>query len=269
MKTRLLAALAVLLALTGCIDTTTTISVKPDGSGTIEKTIVLSRHLAELMISMGTKGDAASIEQGMLNESTLKAAAARMGSGVTFVSARKTSSDKGNGWEAVYSFKDITAVRLNQNPASDLTMPGAAAAANAIANSVKDSFSFGFTKGSPAMLTIAFPKPDQTAKPAGGPPAGAASNEKMVQTMRQLYADMRIVLAVQVDGTITKTNAHWVSGATVTILDMDFAKIMSDDATFKKLTSSQGQSMEEVRATVKSLPGIRIESQDPVSISFR
>ncbi len=268
MKTRLLPALAAVLALAGCLDTTTTVTVKPDGSGTIEKRIILSRHLAELMISMGNKSDPATIEQGMLNEASLKAEAARLGSGVSFVSAQKISSDKGNGWKALYSFKDITAVKLSENPASDLTMPGAAAAA-AAPGTAKDSFTFALTKGSPATLTVTFPKPDASAKPATQPQAGTANNEKMIQSLRQLYADMRIVLAIVVDGTITKTNAAYVDGPTVTILDMDFSKVMSDDATFNKLRTMQGQSMEQVRAAMKTMPGIKVESQDPVSISFR
>jgi hypothetical protein len=272
MKTRatVAAALCALLVLTGCIDTTTKITVKPDGSGTIEKTLILSRHLAELMISMGTKGDAASIEQGMLNADTLKAGAVRMGTGVSFVSAKKITADKGNGWDAVYSFTDISKVRINQNPAADLTLPGTTAAASAAAAaSDSDNFRFTFVTGSPATLTVAFPKPAQNAKPAAGPPAGSADNQKLMDQMKQLYSDMRIVLTIEVGGTITQTNAAYVSGSTVTLLDMDFAKIVGDDATFKKLTASQNQSMDQVRAAVKAVPGVKIETQDPVSIKFR
>jgi hypothetical protein len=271
MKTRsaVAAALCALLVLAGCIDTTTKITVKPDGSGMIEKTLILSRHLAELMISMGTKGDAASIEQGMLNEKSLKDGAARMGTGVSFVLARKITVDKGNGWNAVYSFTDIGKVRINQNPAADLTLPGTTAAASAAAAaSDTDNFRFTFVKGSPATLTVAFPKPDQNAKP-GSPPPGAADNQKLMDQMKQLYADMRIVLTIEVAGTITQTNAAYVSGPTVTLLDMDFAKIIGDDVTFKKLSASQGQSMDQVRATVKAVPGVKIETQDPVSIKFK
>jgi hypothetical protein len=272
MKTRaaVAAALCALLFLTGCIDTTTKITVKPDGSGTIEKTLILSRHLAELMISMGTKGDAATIEQGMLNEKSLRDGAARMGSGVSFVSAKKITADKGNGWNAVYSFTDISKLRINQNPAADLTLPGTtAAAAAAAASADSDNFRFTFVKGSSATLTVAFPKPDQSAKPAGGPPAGAGNNQKLMDQMKQLYSDLRIVLTIEVGGTITQTNAAYVSGSTVTLLDMDFAKIIGDDATFKKLTTSQNQSMPQLRATVKSVPGVKIETQDPVSITFK
>ena len=57
-----MAAAALVLLLAGCVDTATKVVVKTDGSGTIEKTIILSKHLPELMQSMGSKGDAASIE---------------------------------------------------------------------------------------------------------------------------------------------------------------------------------------------------------------
>jgi hypothetical protein len=259
--------LCTVLALAGCIDTNTRIVVKPDGSGTIEKTIILSKHLTELMISMGNKSDPAAIEQGMLNDKTLKAGASRLGSGVTFVSAEKITSPKGNGWKVLYSFKDITAVKIGQNPAADLTIPGAATT-NAPPTD-KEAYTFTFTKGSPATLTVVFPKPDPNAKPAGGPPAGAATDDKMKESIKQLYADMHIVFVIEVDGTIAKTNASNVSGADVTLLDMDFAKIIADDATYKKLSSMQNQSMSEVRKTVKAVPGILIEDHDPLTISFR
>lgn len=255
------------LALAGCIDTTTKIVVKPDGSGTIEKTIILSKHLAELMISMGNKSDPATIEQGMLNEKSLKDNTSRMGSGVSFVSAQKVTAAKGNGWKALYSFKDITKVKLSQNPAADLTIPGAASTNASPTDS--ESFTFTFTRGSPAALGITFPKPEANAKSAGGPPAGAAPDEKTKESMKQLYSDMRIVLTIEVSGTIAQTNASYVSGSDVTLLDMDFAKIIADDATYKKLSTMQNRSMTEVRATVKAVPGILIEEHDPVTIKFQ
>jgi len=268
MRRILAAVLGAFLLLSGCIDTNTKVTLKSDGSGTIEKTIILSRHLAELMISIGTKGDAASIEKGMLNEDTLKAGAARMGTGVSFVSARKVSADKGNGWKALYSFKDISKVKISQNPAVDLTIPGAATNAAAAATD-KESLSFTFARGTSATFTVAFPKPDQAARPASGAPTAGADNEKLLAQMRQLYSDMRIVLTIDVDGTILQTNAAYVSGSTVTLLDMDFSKILADDATYRKLTAAQGKSMTEVREMVKAVPGVKIETQDPVSIKFK
>ncbi|HUJ76647.1 MAG TPA: hypothetical protein VL359_17420, partial [bacterium] len=120
-----------------------------------------------------------------------------------------------------------------------------------------------------AALGVVLPTPDPNAKPAGGPPANASADASMKEKIKQLYADMRIVLTIEVGGTIASTNATYVNGADVTLLDMDFAKIIADDATYKKLTTMQGQSMAEVQKVVKAVPGILIEEKSPVTISFQ
>jgi len=260
-----IAAIAV-SALLGCVDVNTKVTVKTDGSGTIEKTIVLSKHLAELMISLGQKGDAASIESGMLNENGLKAAAARMGSGVTFVSAEKISTSKGNGFKVQYAFTDISKLKLDQNPAADLTM--AAGQGGSSSSATSSNTTFTFTKGTPATLTVIAPKQPAT-KQSAAPAASSADADKMMQQMKPLYSDMHIVLTVAVQGTITTTNAAYVSGPVVTLIDMDFGAILADDATAKKLASSQSQSLSDVQALVKAVPGVKIDTQDSVSIKFK
>ncbi len=268
MKSRLawLAAVCTLLVLTGCIDTNTKISVKPDGSGTIERTIVLSKHFAEFMASMGNKDSPAKIESGMLNEKGLKDEAGRMGPGVSFVSAQKMSTEKGNGYNVLYTFKDIGKLKLSQNPAAGLTMPSSGGSSSA--SDPTETLTFTFVPGSPATLTVIAPKPAQTKKPAA-PPASGADADKMMAQMRQLYSDMHVVLTIEVQGTITSTNAAYANGSTVTLVDMDFAKILADDATFKKLSSSQSSSLTEVQALVKAVPGVKIDTQDSVKISFK
>jgi hypothetical protein len=263
-----IAAACALLVLSGCIDTNTKVTVKPDGSGTIERTIVLSKHFAELMASMGNKDDPAKIENNTLNEKGLKDEAARMGSGVAFVSAQKVSTDKGNGYKVLYTFKDIGKVKLNNQPGAGLTMSSSSGSTPSSAPT--DTITFKFAPGPTATLTIIEPKPAQAAKPAAAaPPASGPDADKMMAQLKPLYSDMHIVLTVVVQGTITATNAAYANGSTVTLVDMDFAKILADDATFKKLSSSQNQSITEVQKMVKAVPGVIIDTQDSVKISFK
>ncbi len=268
MKSRLafIAAACALLVLTGCIDTNTKITVKPDGSGTIERTIVLSKHFAEFMASMGNKDSPEKIESGMLNEKGLKDEASRMGSGVTFVSAQKITTDKGNGYKVVYAFKDIGKLKLSQSPSAGLSAPSGGSSTTDTAPA--ENITFTFAPGSPATLTIASPKPTPASRPAASA-ASSADQDKMMAQLRPLYADMHIVLTIVVQGQITNTNAAYVDGSTVTLVDMDFAKILADDATFKKLSSSQTQSMTDIQKMVKAIPGVKIDNQDKVTISFK
>jgi hypothetical protein len=275
MRTRSLGAVALCaaLALSGCIDTATKLSVKTDGSGTIEKTIVISKTLVDFVENMGAKGDATSIESGMVSESSLKAEAAQMGSDVTFVSAQKITTSKGNGYKALYSFKDVTKVKLNQNPAGDVTLPSSPGGAGGGAGqaATAELVTFKFTKGTPAVLTIVSPKiqPSTSTAKAAQPQTSSADAEQMMQALKPLYADLRIALYVEVQGKISETNATFVEGSTVTLMDMDFGKILADDAVFKKLAASQTQSVKEVQELVKTIPGVKLDMQENITVTFR
>jgi hypothetical protein len=91
----------------------------------------------------------------------------------------------------------------------------------------------------------------------------------MMQALKPLYADLRIAVSVEVVGKITDTNAAYVDGSVVTLMDMDFGKILSDETAFKKLASSQTQSVREVQELVKAMPGVRLDTQESIKISFR
>lgn len=273
MRTRSLLAVALCaaVALAGCIDSATKIIVKTDGSGTIEKTIVVSTSLVEFLEGMGMGGDAASIETAMLSEKSLKAEASQMGAGVAFVSSQKITTTKGNGYKAVYSFKDITTVRLDQNPAADVTLPSAGGAAGSGQAGNPELYTFRFTKGSPATLTIVAPKVQPSASAAQGTQTqtDAKEAEQMLAVMRPLYADLRMAVTVEVMGRIAETNATYVDGSTVTLMDLDFGKILADDAVFKKLASTQAQSVKDVQDLVKAFPGVKLDTQESVTVKFR
>jgi hypothetical protein len=198
-------------ALTGCMDTNTKITVKPDGRGTIEKTIVLSSHLAEFVQSMGMKMDRASIEQGMLNEEGLRTEAAQA--------------------------------------------------------SVPEYLTFAFTKGTPAVLTITEPK---VQRPTTGASSGkTATDPAQLASLKPLYSDLRIALSIKVQRKIIETNAAYASASTVTLMDMDFGVILADDATVKKPSANPTQPLAEVEALVKSLPEVKLDTQETVKIAFK
>ena len=261
----LFAAVVGVASLLGCIDTDTKVTVKPDGSGTIEKTIIVSKHLINLMMAMGTgKGDAGSTQQSLLSEANMKNAAGQMGSGVSLLSDQKVSTDKGSGYKAVYIFTDINKLKLNQNPAADITLP--ANPSGSSQSTGPQYITFSFTKGSPCSLTITPPKP---VAPTSKPAQTAKPDDQMMASMRALYSDLRIVIAFQIQGTIQQTNAAYVDGSTITLMDMDFSKILSDDATFKKLTSSNSQSMSDVATLLKSSPGVKLDTQESLTVKFQ
>jgi hypothetical protein len=50
---------------------------------------------------------------------------------------------------------------------------------------------------------------------------------------------------------------------------MDFGKIMSNAELLKKLNTAKPQSMEETKALLKNVEGLKIETNNPVTIEFK
>src|SRR4029453_17659888 len=102
--------------LSGCINSSTLVKVKPDGSGTIEQTLLVNAQaLKGVMAGMGggqmkESGGA----PGMMSEAELKRTAERMG--VRLVSTTPLKENGFEGSKAIFAFDDITKIRVDQDP---------------------------------------------------------------------------------------------------------------------------------------------------------
>lgn len=125
MRTSCLAVLLIAAGLTfsGCIDSTTTVEVGPDGAGTVTEAVYVNRAM-ESMLTVMTRMSAALLPRqadapavsANSQEKYAKRAAA-MGRGVTLVSVNTEKRGDGkNGTRAVYAFADINKVRVYVDP---------------------------------------------------------------------------------------------------------------------------------------------------------
>ncbi len=254
---------------TGCIRSATVINVKADGSGTVEQTMLVNLGLMKGMLGgmAGPQGQT----PGVLNEADLKRTAARMGEGVTFVSAEPLKGDDGfEGTKALYAFTDVTKLRVDQDPNLSGSSTGG------VSTPPKDSnpVTFEFAKaGGVATLTVSLKdKPKAagggtTPAPAGGPDM---DNPQMLEMMRSMFKGFKVSIDVAVAGKILKTNADYVSGSRVTLLEMDMEKLMQDEAQLKKVQKMLGPtaSVSELKPYLKDVKGLKVN--DPVvTISFQ
>lgn len=280
---RSLLALVVAVAFSGCLQVESLVSVKPDGSGTVTQTVVMSKATIEqiqqmmggLVKGLGDAlggGNAKPPEQKpfeLLDESKLKENAVKMGEGVTLVSAKKMSTATGEGYVATYAFKDINHLKLDQNPGSSMPeVKGEGVESKTVAEQV----TFQFTKGKTAHLVIKNPESKLTAdkkkdkKPEPDAPGG---DEMAMAMMQQMFKDMRVNVAVEVDGKIVKTDAEHVTGSRATLMEMDFNKLIANPEKFKALSKAQPKTLEETKALVKGVDGIRVETKPKVMIDFQ
>jgi hypothetical protein len=269
---RWLVPLAVAVGLLGCFDSAILVKVNKDGSGTVEETVVLSNTFTEMMKSFGggtAEEGAPEQEQNLVDEEKLRAKAASMGPGVELVSAEPVTTDSGSGFRAVYRFQDINNLKVNQNPSENV--PGPPTGGDAPQNP-EELLQFRFSRGSTATLEIIYPQqfdePDEEGAEAQEGPDPSADPEMMAM-MKELYKDMRMRLAVQVNGSIVDTNATYRDGSQVTLMDVDFGKLMEEGDAFDRLMRAKPNTVEEMKELLKGIESIKVETAQEIRIRFR
>jgi hypothetical protein len=261
----------------GCLNSTTVINVKADGSGTIEQTLLMNKQaMAQLQQLTGAAGRGSAAKKGgPFDEQSLRSAASAMGDGVTFVSATPLNTDDAEGTRAVYAFTDITKLRLEQKPSS----PGGTATPLGIpSGNSSDNLMFRFAR-SPAgnpRVTVVFPeaKLDAARKAAQAQqgqatPSGKAADPMQAAAlamMKPMLNGLKISILLQPAGKILKTNSPFVIGQQVTLLEMDLGQLLGDDTMLQKLQSAA--SLEEIKAALKDVKGAKINPDREVSVEF-
>jgi hypothetical protein len=85
-----------------------------------------------------------------------------------------------------------------------------------------------------------------------------------------MFDGFRILIDVEVDGKIVKTNADYVSGSRITLLEVDMAGVFADEAKLKALQSKvqPGSSISELRPYLKDIKGVKV-NHPALTIEFR
>jgi hypothetical protein len=262
-------AVAVMAAVigSGCIRSGTLITVKPDGSGTIEQTVLM--NAAALKGMLGGLG-APPQQGGGINVEELKKTAARLGEGVTYVSSEPLKDPDGfEGAKALYAFTDINKIQVDQDPNLSGSTSGVSTA-----RKEDNPVTFAMTRtGDVSNLTVTFhdkpkaAKPDAPATAPGGP---STDNPQMTEMMKTMFKGFKVNIDLQVVGSIVKTNADYVAGNKVTLLEMDLGALLADEAKLKEVQKVLGPdaSIAELKPYLKDIKGLKIN--DPVvTIAFK
>ncbi len=271
-----LALPALFLALGGCISEKQVIKLNADGSGTITITTIMKKAAIEQMRQMmrsfgGGEGEAKPPD--LFSEEQAKAKAAKMGEGVQFVSAEKINTQDEQGLKATYSFRDITKLRISEQPDNPGGGPGGPGPGAAAPKSPPITFKFSKLPSGNLLLTVVNPP---SKEPAGGakdegpaPPPGAQEpDEAQLAMMKEMLAGLKVSIQLEVSGKIVKTNSPHVSGNTVTLMEMDFDKFLNDISKLKKLAQHQPKSLDDAKALIKDFPGMKIHLDPEITVEF-
>ena len=264
MDRRIVATFSVLLLVfvTGCMDVTMDIKVNKDGSGVLTQRVFMSASMKGMMGAMGDGGDTS-----LYKIDDLKAAAEKIGEGVTFAGVVDVTNKKGDkGFRASYNFPDITAINLNHT--ADMGM-----------GQMMEGVTFEFEGGETARLTINMPANGAggggDSVEAGGDNVGAGGNMKMgaeqMAGMQQMFDGMRVWVRVRVDGTIAETNAQYVNKRKtgVSLMKMDVGEMVKNAELMEKLDDSKSSSPAAIKKVFGDVDFLRLEDQEKVVILFK
>jgi hypothetical protein len=272
---RVLRALTITLlatTLSACLTSTTSVKVKPDGSGTIETTTTIAAAaLAQLKTMMSGFGgkDAGSPAKDLFSEADLRRAATKMGEGVTFVSSTPIKTAEAEGVRAVYAFTDVSKLRLSQTPSAMEGASGMMGRGGQPAPAAADDIRFRFAReGGTSVVTLLFPEPKPPAtpdaKPAQAPSAPA--DPAQLEMIKTLFAGLHIDIGLDVDGRIIKTNAPYVTGNRVTLVEMDFSQLMNNPTAIAGMQSVK--SIEDAKTVLKGMKGVKVNLDREVRVEF-
>jgi hypothetical protein len=253
---------------TGCLQVETTVKLNKDGSGTIEEKVMMSKMVVQMMNQfMNSMPDSSGKKQEfkLFKEDDLRTKASEYGEGVSYVSGKEVSGKDGwEGYKAVYSFKDINKLRMDTNPNKKVELDeGGSGVEN-------DYFSFRFKPGNVAELIIDRPDVPMSEEPATNESnEDSTENQPMNDYIVKMMDGMRIKICLQPQGKIVSTNASYVDGPEVTLVDVDFSALLKNKESFERLEKNPPKSLDEMKEIVKNIPGMKIEFQKPVSIKFK
>ena len=253
-RTTLLLAFAV--ALCGCFETVSVLTVRPDGSATLRDHVTLSG-----MALLALRDEAG--EDELFSDESFELRAQAMGPGVRLAGVERTD----DGYVATYEVDDVRSVRLAPAELPDL---GESDDAPFLSDGSELQFRLSEADGL-STLRILVPK-DTPSKPA--PSLSDDEDElpdaaEMMEMMGAFFEGARVRLAVRVEGTVEETNATYVDGSEVTLIDLPFEAMLSYLAENPDQMDVGQQDSAAMMDALDQIDGVQIQRPGTVRVRFR
>ena len=96
------------------------------------------------------------------------------------------------------------------------------------------------------------------------------TNPMIMNMIKTMFDGFKINIDLEVVGSIVKTNAEYVTGPRLTLLEMDMAALLADEAKLKALQGKigPGASFSEVKPYLKDIKGIKIDGPS-ITVQFK
>lgn len=257
--------------LTGCLRSFSLITVNRDGSAVITDTLLFAPRMISMLESMDS-GTAASL----WSDSTVQADASAFGPGVTVRSIIPLEHQGYKGYVATFDVADITKVTFEKSRASQkLSSPpesGSEAGAQSQTGN-KQPLTFSYDKNGNLVINNPM-QVDDAADSIQKPKPTPEEQRQSLDMMGGFLRGMHMKICVSVNGAIEHTNARHVRGNTITLMEVDFDKLLDTweqnielFSTFDSLKDGDTEAID--RELSKYPPGaLVVETQPKVTVTF-
>ncbi|HEX9080303.1 MAG TPA: hypothetical protein VF795_11990 [Desulfuromonadaceae bacterium] len=266
------------LLLAGCFQVEQVVTVNPDGSGTLEESFLISRMITESMAGFGEAMAEPAAEgkqpapvpkaKPFFSDEDIRKRAAELGEGVTFVSMQRIGDEEFEGYRAVFAFRDISRLRLDKK--SDTKAPAPAPAEGTVEDK---GVRFQFKPGKPAILTMKqikqAPHEEKRESPAGTTIDAAKVNPEQLDMLRRMFAGLRFRSVLVIKGNIVDTNATYRNGSRITLMDIDFDRLLDKPEQLAIMAKVPQGDMEAALEAMRKLPGMEVDLNEVVRVTFQ
>jgi hypothetical protein len=252
--------LAAALACPGCFQMTTVMKVKGDGSGTVEHRMLFTKQaLAQLKQFAALGGGGARQTIDPTSEQQAQEMAAALGPGVTYVSSQPVSTPIGEGRDAIYAFTDVSRLRVSTQPPP----PGGVSVQAGGLSTMGDTLTFGFTHEPNGNAVLHINVPESSLINALS--SNAVAPQQMAM-LKSLLAGAHVMLGVEPDGALVRTNSAYVEAPRVTLLELDLDEALKDDTLVARVQAAK--TPEELKAALKDVPGLKLTLERELTVEF-
>ncbi len=267
MRTKILVVACAAALCAGCFRSTTLITVRQDGSGTVEQEVGMTAQAAAMARGFRDSADEKGAKKGeaLFTEADARKAGEQMG--VKFLSMEPIKTAQLEGYRAKYTFDDITKLTLGKESGSNASGgspdPGAGV----------PPFGFGFQKSADgAILSVNMPPMDASklgpmaAMGEKGTTAGTkgddAQTKQAMAMAKMMMQGMFVDVTLAVDGRIRKTNAPYLNGSRITLLQLDFDKMLQDPGAMERMNQAKDLK------SLQNVPGLKVPPEQKLTVEF-
>jgi hypothetical protein len=89
-----------------------------------------------------------------------------------------------------------------------------------------------------------------------------------MEQFREMMGGLKFSLTVEVRGNIVRTNATHQEGSRITVMELDFDKLLGNPEQIARLNRLQPKSFEDVRELFKDIPGMKVDLNRELTVTF-